>query len=125
MLKTGHTPVVLRGMEVVFLPNVKKSESAEPKAHRPIMLFSFLLKVLERIVQWYLLERVILPTLTYQHVYTRELSCKMALSTKVMDILVERSVHHAQMCLDCSRAFDKIRFDSANLTMEQMQGSSA
>ncbi len=58
-----------------------KSDYAEPKAYRPITLSSFLLKVLERIVQWYLLERVIPPTLPHQHAYTRGLSCEMALST--------------------------------------------
>ncbi len=59
MIRTGHTPAVLREMEVIFLPKVGKSDYVELKAYRPITLSSFLLKGLERIVQWYLLERVI------------------------------------------------------------------
>ncbi len=59
MIRTGHTPAVLRKMEVVILPKVGKSDYAEPKAYRPITLSSFLLKGLEGIMQWFLLERVI------------------------------------------------------------------
>ncbi len=86
MIRTGHTPAVLREMEVIFLPKVRKSDYAEPKAYRPITLSSFLLKGLERIVQWYLLEKVIPPTLPHPHAYTRGLSCETALSIIVNDI---------------------------------------
>ncbi len=70
-------------MEVVFLPKVGKSDYAEPKAYRPITLSSFLLKGLVRIVQWYLLERVVPTALLHKHAYTKGLSCEIALSTIV------------------------------------------
>ena len=123
IIKTGYTPKIWRQMDVIFLPKVGKSDYAEPKAYRPITLSSFLLKGLERIVQWYLLERVLPRQLPYQHAYTKGLSCETALSTIVNSI--ERAFYRGQMCLavslDCSGAFDRIKFDSADAAMEQMQ----
>ena len=42
--------------KAVFIPKPGKEDYTDPKAYRPISLSSFLLKGLERLVHWYLLE---------------------------------------------------------------------
>ncbi len=109
-------------MEVIFLPKVGKSDYSEPKAYRPITLSSFLLKGLERVIQWYLLEKELPRSLPYQRVYTKGLSCDAALS--IFADAIERVASFGQMCLavslDCSGAFDCNNFDSAEKAMNAM-----
>ncbi len=78
-----------------------------------------MLKGLERIVQWFILEHVIDRPLFRQHAYTKGRSCETALSTFVNSI--ERSIYNGEhtlaVSLDCSGAFDCIKFDSAKESM--------
>ena len=59
-----------REMRVVFIPKVGKECYTSPKSYRPITLSNFVLKVLERIIQWYLTDRVVSLPLYSQHAYT-------------------------------------------------------
>ena len=74
-----------------------------------------MLKSLERIVQWLLLEYVIKKPFVFQHAYTKGLSTETALTTFANK--VEKMVHRGKkvlaVSLDCSGAFDRIKFDSA------------
>ncbi len=119
-IKTGWLPESWRRMKVVFIPKQGKSSYADAKAYRPITLSNFLLKCMERIIQWFLLEKVIQMPLVSQHAYTRGLSCETALST-VVD-MAERMIHQGKyllmVSLDCSGAFDCIRFSSARKALE-------
>ena len=56
---TGHTPRAWRQMKVVFLPKEGKDDYGKAKAYRPITLSNFILKGLERIVQWYTKEYLV------------------------------------------------------------------
>jgi hypothetical protein len=71
IIKSGYTPRKMREMTVIFLPKIGKSDYSEPKAYRPITLSSFLLKALERVIQWCILERYITKPLANQHAYTK------------------------------------------------------
>jgi hypothetical protein len=121
IIKSGYTPRKMREMTVIFLPKIGKSDYSEPKAYRPITLSSFLLKALERVIQWCILERYITKPLANQHAYTKSLSTETAIS-QVYDI-IEEAVLNKQKCLavslDCSGAFDKIKFTSAVEAMEK------
>ena len=118
-LATGKIPAAWRYMKVVFIPKAGKADYAIAKAYRPITLSSFLLKALERIVQWYLLEHVIPDPLFNQHAYTKGRSCDTALSTFVNE--VEKAIFNDNyvlaISLDCSGAFDCIDFKSAESSM--------
>lgn len=120
-LRSGVTPNSWRQMKVIFLPKPDKADYGEPKAYRPVTLSNFLLKGLERIVQWYIEEKVITKPLTAQHAYTVGRSTDTALS-EVMDF-IERGVEQNQtvlgVSLDCSSAFDSIKFSSAKKAMER------
>jgi hypothetical protein len=124
-IQEGTVPSAWREMKVIFLPKEGKDDYASPKAYRPITLSSFLLKTMERVILWYLLEKVIELPLAKQHAYTAGLSTETALSTFVDDI--EKAIYRGQyvlaVSLDCSGAFDRIGFDSAARALKKHKGA--
>ncbi len=120
-LATGIVPNCWRHMRVVFIPKAGKSDYAIAKSYRPITLSNFLLKGLERLIQWFILEYYVKEPLFRQHAYTKGRSCDTALSTFVDD--VEKAIYNGRyllaVSLDCSGAFDSIKFDSAKSCMER------
>jgi hypothetical protein len=119
-IQTGTVPRCWREMSVIFLPKEGKDDYSSPKAYRPITLSSFLLKTMERVVLWYLLEKVTNLPLTMQHAYTAGLSTETALSTFVdaIEKATCRGQYVLAVSLDCSGAFDRIGFDSAKKALE-------
>ena len=106
-------------MKVVFIPKGSKKDRSDPRAYRPITLSNFSLKGLERIVQWYILDNIIPSQLQHQHAYTKGLSTETALSNLLNEI--ESQVHNGRLALvvslDCTGAFDRIRYTSAERAM--------
>ena len=51
-----YTPKCWRKNKVIFIPKPGQDDYGNPKAFRPITLSNFLLKVLERIIQWHIKE---------------------------------------------------------------------
>ena len=115
-IRTQQIPSCWRKMDVIFIPKPGKEDYTSPKSYRPITLSSFVLKGLERIMLWYLREKVITKTLVSQHAYTRGLSTESALS-EVLDH-VESSFYRREkviaVSLDCTGAFDCVGFDAAS-----------
>ena len=113
-IRTGCIPSPLLQMKVVFIPKDKPDKSC-PKSYRPITLSSFILKGLERIIQWYLQETILSEPLFGQHAYTKNRSCDTALSDAVN--FVERGLgakrYTLMVSLDCSGAFDNLTFQSS------------
>ncbi len=70
-MMSSFIPKRWRQMKVVFIPKLGKDNYSVPKAYRPITS-NFLLKLMERVINWFLSERVIALPLPNQHVYTRE-----------------------------------------------------
>ncbi len=95
-------------MKVVFFPKTGKYDYSVPKAYRRITLLNFLFKSMERV---FLSERAIALPLLNQHTSTR------GLGTETFTDLVESVFHRGEkslvVSLDCSRAFDRIKFSSA------------
>lgn len=121
-VKTGYAPKVWRKMKVVFLPKAGKTDYGSAKSYRPITLSNFLLKGLERLIQWYISDKIVTNPLFAQHAYTTGRSCDTALS-EVVDFIEKnnyRKQHVLAVSLDCSGAFDRIKFDSAEEAMSDM-----
>ncbi len=120
-LATGVIPTAWREMKVTFIPKAGKSDYALSKAYRPITLSNFTLKGLERLIQWYILDHALSEPLYRQHAYTRGRSCDSALSTFTNEI--EYALHNGKymlaVSLDCSGAFDCIKFESAERCMKR------
>ena len=118
---TGVTPRIWREMKVVFIPKAGKPSYDSPKSYRPITLSNFVLKALERVVQWYINMYHVKGPLDLQHAYTRGLSTETALSTFVdkVESMLLRGRCTLAVSLDCSGAFDSISFDSAESAMRR------
>ena len=118
-ISTQQIPSSWRKMDVIFIPKPGKEDYSSPKFYRPITLSSFVLKGLERIMLWYLREKVVTKALESQHAYTRGLSTESALS-EVLDY-VESSFYRRKkviaVSLDCTGAFDCVGFDAASDTL--------
>ncbi len=87
-------------MKVVFIPKFRKDNYSVLKAYRPITLSNFLLKVMERVINWFLSERVIALPLPNQHVYTRGQGTETALSS-FADLVVS-AFHRGKKSLNIS-----------------------
>ena len=85
-ISTQQIPRSWRKMDVIFIPKPGYEDYSSPKSYRPITLSSFVLKGLERIMLWYLREKVITKALESQHACTRGLSTESA-SSEVLDFL--------------------------------------
>ena len=121
VLRCGYTPRAWRRMKVIFLPKAEKEDYGVAKAYRPITLSNFLLKGLERIIQWYIQEYHIKEPLYAQYAYTAGLSTETAL-TEVVD-QIEKAILQKQkalaVSLDCSGAFDTISFPAAEKALRK------
>jgi len=68
---TGYVPTVWRQVKVVFIPKPGRNSYCGPKDFRPISLTSFLLKTLERLVDRFLRDEILVlkPLHPNQHAY--------------------------------------------------------
>jgi ribonuclease HI len=66
---------------VAFIPKPGKKDYSDPKALRPICLTSFLLKILERLIDWFIKEEVLtkFPLHEAQFAYRRGIGTEVAL----------------------------------------------
>ena len=122
-VRYGYTPTVWRSMRVTFIPKEGKKDYGVAKAYRPITLSNFILKGLERVLQWYINDEIIKEPLYAQHAYTVGRSCDTAVS-EVVDFLEKntyRKQHVLAVSLDCTGAFDRIMFESADMAMKAKQ----
>ena len=107
-------------MKVVFIPTLGKDDYSVPKAYRPITISNFLLEVMERVINWFLSERINSLPLRNQHAYTRGIGIETTLSS--FADLVESAFHRGKkslvVSLDCSGAFDRIKFSSAKEALD-------
>lgn len=112
-LATGYVPKAWREANVVFIPKQGKEDYTLAKSFRPISLTSFMLKMLEKIVDRYLIENTLheFPFHRGQHAYQKQRSTETALHAITREI--ERALHHGNWALaiffDVEGAFDKAR----------------
>ena len=110
-LRFGYVPMPWRLAKVVFIPKPGKPSYAVPKAFRPISLTSFMLKGLERILDRYVRDEVLVVNKLHdgQHAYTNGRSTETALHSLVTK--AEGAVLNRKFCLsvffDIEGAFDK------------------
>jgi ribonuclease HI len=111
-LKFGWIPTCWRDARVVFIPKPGRTDVFNPKAKRPICLTSFLLKGLERLVDWQLRGTTLMerPLCKFQFAYSAGKSSEAALHYLVSRI--EKALEAGDMALgvflDAQGAFDNI-----------------
>lgn len=115
-LNLGYVPSRWRRARVVFLPKPGKDDYSSPKSYRPISLTSFLLKGLERLVYWYLVENPLEGRVfhQYQFAYRPGRSTVDALHTIVTRL--EKALFNKEVAiaafLDIEGAFNNARVSS-------------
>jgi hypothetical protein len=102
----GFIPISWRQVKVTFIPKPGKVDYTEAKAYRPISLSSFLLKMMEKLV-----DRTY-PLHWNQHAYLTGKSTEIALHNVVTHI--ENAIEHKDIALgaflDIEVAFDRTSF---------------
>ena len=115
-LTKGYIPQAWRRTRAVFIPKPGKDDYSSPNSYRPISLSSFLLKGLERLVYWYLIEHPLKQAVHHQnqHAYTAGKSTLNALHELVSKI--EKAYFNNQSAiavfLDIEGAFNNAQIGS-------------
>ena len=115
-LMLGYNPRRWCESKAIMIPKTGKDSYDQPKSFRPISLCSFLLKGLERVVQWHLDETVLKenPIHQSQHAYRRGKGTDTCI-TMVVDKIesqILRGGYSLGVFLDCSGAFNKVKIQS-------------
>ncbi len=117
----AHIPVPWREVRVVFIPKPGRGSYTLPKSFRPISLSSFLLKGLERLVERWWREGVLVerPLHNHQHAYQTGRSVETALHCLVGRI--EKAIEAKEFALgaffDIAGAFDSVSFTSMEVAL--------
>ncbi|XP_037942706.1 uncharacterized protein LOC119675572 [Teleopsis dalmanni] len=107
----NYVPTQWRKVRVVFIPKAGKTSHSNPNELRPISLSSFMLKALERIIDFEI-RRVIDPNLwsPTQHAYTKGKSTERALHA--LTCTIEKTLKVKEFCIvafvDIEGAFNNI-----------------
>lgn len=113
-LALGYIPKLWQQVRVVFIPKPGRASYDEAKSHRPISLSSFLLKTLERLIDWHIRRTTLMsrPLCSNQHAYQRGKSTMTAIHKFTQH--VESALHFNEFALACfldiEGAFDKASF---------------
>lgn len=122
-LARGYIPVAWRTVRVVFIPKPGKNDYTQAKSFRPISLGSFLLKALERLVDCYLREGILVqrPLHPHQYAYRAGRSVETALHHLVnrIDGVLERRQSALGVFIDIEGAFDNTSFNSMCQALER------
>ncbi|KAG5683018.1 hypothetical protein PVAND_012328 [Polypedilum vanderplanki] len=114
-LALGYIPKSWQQVRVVFIPKPGRASYDEAKSYRPISLSSFLLKTLERLVDWHIRRTTLSdrPLCHNQHAYQRGKSTMTAIHKFTHQI--ESSLKFGEFALACfldiEGAFDKASFE--------------
>jgi hypothetical protein len=114
-LARGYISKAWRQVKVTFFPKPGKANYTEAKAYRPISLSSFMLKMMEKLVDRHIRDEIlgVCPLHQYQFAYQPGKSTETALHHVIEHI--EEAVKNSEVSLgnflDIEGAFDSISFD--------------
>jgi len=115
-LATRYVPALWRQVKVVFIPKPGRSSHCGPRDFRPISLTSFLLKTMERLVDRFLRDEILVlrPLHPNQHAYQAGKSVETALHQLM--VRAEKALDQQEIALgvflDTEGAFDNTSYDS-------------
>ena len=114
-LQQGITPDKWLETKICFIPKPGKQSYFDPKDLRPISLFSFLLKGLERCIHWYLNDTHLKDKFSKNiYSYREGIGTEDALHNLVFKIekALEKGEHALVLFLDLSAAFSSVTVES-------------
>jgi ribonuclease HI len=122
-LRMGYIPESWRGTMVTFLPKVGKGTYDRAKSYRPISLMSFILKILEKLIDKKIREGEVENKIhKNQHAYRKKKGTDTALHSLISHI--ERNMHNDEIAIatfiDIEGAFDNTNFEVMKTATEQI-----
>lgn len=118
-LRFGYVPKDWRESRIAFIPKPGKDRYDSVKSFRPISLMSFLLKAMEKLIHWFLLETRSINLHQRQYAYQAGKSTVTALHHLVTRL--EEAVNNGQFALtvfmDIEGAFSNATFGSMTAAM--------
>lgn len=111
-------PTAWRKVKVIYIPKAGKRPSDLPKSYRPISLTSFLLKAMERIIDRYIRDEILIhsPIHKNQYAYQQGKSTNTALQAfvkRVQKIFDDKEIGIAAS-VDIQGAFDNTAYNKIN-----------
>ena len=122
-LATGYVPALWCQVKVVFISKPSRSSYCGPRDFRPISLTLFLLKTMERLVDRFVRDEILVlqPLHPNQHAYQPGKSVETALHQLV--VRVEKALDQQEIALgvflDIEGAFDNTSYDSMCLALSR------
>ncbi|MCP3662523.1 MAG: RNA-directed DNA polymerase [Gammaproteobacteria bacterium] len=121
-LALGYVPRSWRKALVVFIPKAGRPSYMVAKAFRSISLTSFLLKAMERLIDRYIRDELLVgrPLHANQHAYVAGRSTETALHSLVTQIEMALSDRHYALVVffDIEGAFDNATFESMETALQ-------
>jgi hypothetical protein len=120
-LATGYVPIAWHQVKVVFILKHDKATYGGPKEYRPISLTSFLFKTMERLVDRFIRDEMVVssPLHPNQHAYQAGKSTETALHQLVVQ--VEKVLNQKETALgvflDIDGAFNNTSYDSISAAL--------
>ena len=115
-LRLKYIPKSWRQVRVVFIPKANKKDKTSPKSFRPISLSSFMLKLMEKLIDDYIKSEYLKPKPLnkYQFAYQHNKSTVTALHALVTKIEKTFEVKEIMLAafLDIEGAFDNASYNS-------------
>jgi len=124
-LVTGYVPAMWRQVKVVFIPKRGRNYYCGPRDFRPISLTSFLLKTMERLVDRFLRDEILVlrPLHPNQQTYQAGKSVETALHQLV--VWVEKALDQQEIALgiflDIEGAFNNTSYNSMCATLARYE----
>ena len=122
-LRLGYIPQEWRKARIAFLPKPGKDTYAKASSYRPISLTSFLLKTMEKVLDYYNEVNGQVKLHCNQHAYTKGKSTETALHQLISR--VEEVYNHGEYALiiffDISGAFDRVTFRALEEAMDKFR----
>ena len=112
----GIQPDHFKLVRVIYIPKPGRPDYSVAKAHRPISLMNFIMKIMEKFLLWHHEDTILLrePLENEQHGFMKAKSCDSAITTVVSH--AEHAMIRNEFCvlalLDVEGAFDNATYES-------------
>ena len=100
----------------MFIPKPGRDAYSGPRDYRPIILISFLLKTMERLLDRYLRDEILAPMLLYSNQYAYQAGKSVESALNELFVRVEKVLDQREIALgaflDIQGAFNNTRYDT-------------
>jgi len=112
----GKQPECFKTVRIIFIPKPGRPDYSVAKAHRPISLMNFIMKIMEKFLLWHHEDTILKdnPLEGEQHGFTKAKSCDSAITNIVshVEMAMIRDEYSVLALLDVEGAFDNATYQS-------------